>query len=68
MAPANQLLPKVLWDVAEALVAGRRLSLLEEQSLSRLSPILYSFLRAQLSAAALDASSVPFLKALVAVR
>ena len=66
-APANQLLPRVLWGIIAALADGQQPTQPEERSLSQLSPILFRYLRPALSAAALDGDVRALLTAMLKV-
>lgn len=66
-APADQLLPDVLWPVATELLDGGVLSAAQERSFWQCSPLLYEALRPSLGAAALDQGVGGFLAALLKV-
>jgi hypothetical protein len=59
-APAIQLLPQVLWQVALHLKTRGRLSFESEASLQRYSPLLFTFLQPHLTSAARPAHVIDF--------
>jgi hypothetical protein len=59
-APAIQLMPCVLWQVALDLKVSKRLSFQAEASLQRYSPLLHDFLRPHLHSASMPATVINF--------
>lgn len=67
-APAIQLLPSVLWVVADELLNSKQLSQQSQESLLDLSPVLHGFLRPCLSAPECNADVLCFMRSLLQAR
>jgi hypothetical protein len=59
-APAIQLMPCALWQVALELKTSKRLSFQAEASLRRYSPLLHGFLQPHLNSASTPATIINF--------